>query len=107
MADRTDPWHVVHTVESAAGLNGYQVNGPANFLIFGDEVDELIALLHGIKVDDAIRQLDQLDVSVGVQMQQTIPGTELNFPAYGVPVTDEIMPATPPHTRRYIPGDEV
>lgn len=25
----------------------------------------------------------------------------------GYPVTDEIMPATPPHTRRYIPGDEI
>lgn len=105
MADRTDPWHVMHTVKSTTGLNGYQVNGPANFLIFGDEVDELIALLHGIKVDDAIRQLDQLDVSVGVQIagQGTIPGTE----HMGYPVTDEIMPATPPHTRRYIPGDEV
>jgi hypothetical protein len=42
---------------------------------------------------------------VGVQIagQGTIPGTE----HMGYPVTDEIMPATPPHTRRYIPGDEI
>ncbi len=93
MGDRTDPWHVVHTVESTTGLNGYQINGPASFLIFGDEVDDLIRLLHGVKVDDAIRQLSQAEVSVGRPVQGTIPGTELTV---GFPVTDEIIP---PHTR--------
>ena len=90
MADRTDPWHVVHNVESTTGLNGYQINGPASFLIFGDDLN---LLLHGVKVDDAIRQLSQADGSVGRPVQGTIPGTELTV---GFPVTDEIIP---PHTR--------
>lgn len=80
MPDRNDPWHVMHTVESVAGTTGYQINGPASFLIFGDEVDGLIALLHGVKVDDAIRQLSQLDVSVGTPVhpgQGIIPGTRI------------------------------
>ena len=75
MPDRDDPWHVMHTVGSHTGLNGYQINGPAGFLVFADEIDDLIRLLYGVKVDDAIRQLSQLDVSVGMPVQGTIPGT--------------------------------
>lgn len=78
MPDRDDPWHVMHTVESVTGTTGYQINGPANFLIFGDEVDDLILLLHGVKVDDAIRRLSQPDDGMGRPTQGTIPGTELN-----------------------------
>lgn len=52
------PWHVVHTVDATkAGLVGYQIGGPASFLIFGDEVDELMALLAGIKVDEAVQEV--------------------------------------------------
>lgn len=97
MPDRDDPWHVMHTVETSTGTTGYQINGPACFLVFGDEVDGLIALLHGVKVDDAIRRLGELDESVGTPIhpgQGTIPGIP-DF-AVGVPVTDEIIP---PHTR--------
>lgn len=79
MPDRTDPWHIMHTVEAATGIAGYQINGPACFLVFGDEVDDLIKLLYGVKVDDAIRQLSQLDVSMGHPVQGTIPGTDPQF----------------------------
>lgn len=52
------PWHVSHTVDaSQSGLVGYQIGGPASFLIFGDEVDELMALLAGIKVDEAVQEV--------------------------------------------------
>ena len=50
------PWHVNYMVEGPAGLVGYQIGGPASFLIFGDEVDELMALLAGIKVDEAVQE---------------------------------------------------
>jgi len=79
MPERDDPWHVMHTVESVTGTTGYQINGPANFLIFGDEVDQLIVLLHGVKVDDAIRRLSQVDVSAGKPVQGVIPGTNIQY----------------------------
>ena len=47
-------WSVSHLVRGEAGVTGYQIAGPASFLIFGDEVDGLMSLLAGIKVDDAI-----------------------------------------------------
>ena len=96
--DRTDPWHVMHTVEGQAGVNGYQINGPASFLIFGDEVDDLIALLHGVKVDDAIRRLGEMDEGVGQPVQGTIPGTLIS------PELDAAL-NTLPHTR-YITGED-
>ena len=58
MADRlTEPWHVMHTVQGPAGIVGYQLGGPASFLIFGDELDDLMSLLAGIKVDEEIQQV--------------------------------------------------
>ena len=57
MTERGGPeeaWSVSHLVRGDAGVTGYQIAGPATFLIFGDEVDGLMSLLAGIKVDDAI-----------------------------------------------------
>lgn len=51
------PWHVMHTVSGPGGLVAYQIGGPAQFLIWGDEVDELMALLAGIKVDEAVQEV--------------------------------------------------
>lgn len=52
--DRQDTWSVAHLVRGEAGVTGYQIAGPASFLIFGDEVDGLMTLLAGIKVEEAI-----------------------------------------------------
>lgn len=59
MTDRlTEPWHVMHTVSGMTGeVMGYQLGGPASFLIFADEIDDLMKLLSGIKVDEAIQEV--------------------------------------------------
>lgn len=49
------PWHVMHTVEGPGGLVAYQLGGPAEFLIWGDEIEGLMALLAGIQVDEALQ----------------------------------------------------
>ncbi len=50
-------WSVSHLVQGESGIAGYQIVGPASFLIFGDEVDGLMALLAGIKVDEAVAEV--------------------------------------------------
>lgn len=49
-----ETWSVAHLVRGEAGVTGYQIAGPASFLIFGDEVDGLMTLLAGIKVEEAV-----------------------------------------------------
>lgn len=80
---RESTWHVLHTVQGPAGVTGYQIGGPATFLVYGDECDGLMALLAGVRVADA----------------------QEGFERTNTPMSSMDATGTPPHVR--IVGEDI